>query len=154
MLVNITCSRNDQGLLMGDLEKIDQLISNYTGNANKFKTGLIYNDDPEADDTVRITAIATGFDMGKLSDITDVSLGNLIIIDSDFTYQKNVEKGVEIELSSGPTYNYTTKIGFNTTENRSNFSYDEKPVLCVSPGESLGTLESIPAIRRAHIEKK
>ena len=153
VLVNITCSRNDKGLLMGDLEKIDKLISGYTGNANKFKTGLIYDDDPEADDTVRITAIATGFDMGRLSDITDVSLGNLIILDSDFTYQKNVEKGVEIELSATPSYT-NIKIGFNTTENRCCFHFDEKPVLCVEAGENLAPLETVPAIRRAHTEKK
>ena len=154
VLINITCSRNDNGLLMGDLDTIDKLISGYTGNANKFKTGLIYDDNPDADDTVRITAIATGFDMGKLSDITDVSLGNLIVIDSNFTYEKNVEKGVEIDLSSTSSYNSNIKIGFNTTENRCNYHYDEKPVLCVVPGENIGLLETVPAIRRAHADKK
>ena len=31
---------------------------------------------------------------------------------------------------------------------------DHKPVLCIDPGQNLGDLENIPALRRAHTEKK
>ena len=138
VLINITVGRNEQGIKMGDMNKINELISQYTGNANKFKRGIIYDDDPSVGDKVKITAIATGFEMGKLGDITDVNLGNLIIVQPDFKYvPAPIERGVEISLTETPS---TIKIGYNTGDNTCKFNYDpsNKPVL----------LENIPAIRR------
>ena len=147
VLINITASRNEKGIKMSDLDQINKMISEYTGSANKFKRGIIYDDDPECGDLVKITAIATGFDMGRLGDITDVNLGNLIILDPDFTYTpSHAEKGMEIDLPEIPTI----KIGFGTNTNACTFSFDPKdpPCLYVSPGQSLSDLESTPAIRR------
>ena len=128
------------------------MISEYTGNANRFKKGLIWDDDPEIGDEVRITAIVTGFDMGKLGDITDVNLGNLVVIDSDFQWE-TAHRGEEVPL---PDVTPSIKVGFNSSESirRYNFTSDTKPCLCVEPGESISALEAIPAIRRAHSEKK
>ena len=154
VLINITAGNNDKGIKMGDLDKINQMINKYTGNANKFKRGLIWDDDPEIGDKVKITAIATGFDMGKLGDITDVSLGNLIVIDRNFTYEKNSNpKGTEIDVPASDIL--ITKVGYNSTENRRRFNYDpdSKPLLCVTPEQNRSELESIPAIRRIHKEK-
>ena len=154
VLINITSGNNEKGIKMGDLSKINEMINKYTGNANKFKRGLIWDDDPSVGDRVKITAIATGFDMGKLGDITDVSLGNIIVVDSNFTYEKAaIAKGTEIDLPAPEVL--VTKVGFNSTENRRRFNYDpdSKPVLCVSPSQSLSELESIPAIRRGHKEQ-
>ena len=135
-------------LKMGDMNKINELISQYTGNANKFKRGIIYDDDPSVGDKVKITAIATGFEMGKLGDITDVNLGNLIIVQPDFKYvPAPIERGVEISLTETPS---TIKIGYNTGDNTCKFNYDpsNKPVLYVKHGENKADLENIPAIRR------
>ena len=146
VLINITASRNEKGIKMSDLDQINKMISEYTGSANKFKRGIIYDDDPECGDLVKITAIATGFDMGRLGDITDVNLGNLIILDPDFTYTpSHAEKGAELDLPEITTIKIGP--GTNTT---CTFNYDpaEPPCLYVSPGQSLSDLESTPAIRR------
>ena len=100
---------------------------------------------------MRITAIVTGFDMGKLGDITDVNLGNLVIIDRDFQWETTY-KGQEVPLPDVTTL----KVGFNTAEptRRFYFTEDTKPCLCVEPGENISELEAVPAIRRAHDAKK
>jgi len=148
VLINITVGRNEQGLTMQELSRINELISEYTGNANKFKRGIIYDDDPEVGDRVKITAIATGFAMGKLGDITDVNLGNLIILDPDFTFTPvGARAGEEIPL---PEPGQITRVGFNSADTTGKFFYDSgaRPVLAVRPGEDLSDLENTPAIRR------
>ncbi len=152
VLINITSGNNERGIKMKELETIDQMISEYTGKANRFKKGLIWDDDPEIGDQVRITAIVTGFDMGKLGDITDVNLGNLVIIDTDFEWE-SARSGEEVILPDVPA---SIKVGFNSSDStrRYNFSSDTRPCLCVQPGDSISELESTPAIRRAHSEKK
>ncbi len=148
VLINITVGRNEKGLTMQELSRINELISEYTGNANKFKRGIIYDDDPEVGDRVKITAIATGFAMGKLGDITDVNLGNLIVLDPDFTYTPvGARPGEEIPL---PEPGQVTRIGFNSADTTGKFFYDSlaRPVLAVHPGEDLSELENTPAIRR------
>ena len=148
VLINITVGRTEKGLTMQELSRINELISEYTGNANKFKRGIIYDDDPEVGDRVKITAIATGFAMGKLGDITDVNLGNLIVLDPDFTYTPvGARAGEEIPL---PEPGQVTRIGFNSADTTGKFFYDSlaRPVLAVRPGEDLSELENTPAIRR------
>jgi cell division protein FtsZ len=151
VLINITSGNNERGIKMKELETIDEMITQYTGSANRFKKGLIWDDDPEIGDKVRITAIVTGFDMGKLGDITDVNLGNLVIIDRDFQWETTY-KGQEVPLPDVTTL----KVGFNTAEptRRFNYTEDTKPCLCVEPGENISELEAVPAIRRAHDAKK
>ena len=150
VLVNITTGFNEKGAKMSDLEKIDDMIAEYTGNANRFKKGIIWDDDPEFGDKVRITAIVTGFEMGKLGDIgINVELGNLVIIDNDYVWERTAT-GEEIHLQEVPTI----KVGFTTSDAGRRFQYDARPALCVEPGVSLASLENIPAIRRAHMEKK
>ena len=152
VLLNITTGKNERGAKMSDLQKIDEMIAKYTGNANRFKKGIIWEDDPEFGDQIKITAIVTGFDMGKLGDITDVNLGNIIRIPYDFVYERP-GAGEEINLPDAPP---AMKIGFNTAENirRYNFSFNEKPILYIAPGQSFSELENTPAIRRAHTTEK
>ena len=73
--------------------------------------------------------------------------GNIIMIDSDFKYDKSQASAV-LELddeSDSPA-----KIGYNSSDNAPIFSFDEnsRPVLDVQPGQSLGELEETPSIRR------
>ena len=60
VLINISCGKNDQGLTMDDLNNINAKIDEYTGRANNFKRGLIWDDNPEIGDTIRLTSIVTG----------------------------------------------------------------------------------------------
>ncbi len=147
VLINISCGNNEQGLTMDDLSDINAKIDEYTGRANNFKRGLIYDADPEVGDTVRITSIVTGL---RFSDVIGPTrdMGNYIIINKDFTYDKSSfsrGEGISLSADSG-----SQQIGFNTKSNIRKFNYDpdNKPALIVSRGESLSDLESVPAIRR------
>ena len=145
---NRVSSNPNEDFINNELNKINELINNYTGgNANKFKRGLIWDEDPQIGDRIQITAIATGFEVNKLSDITDVSVGKIIPLEEDFTYNR-INRGKEIELPADGVVIRT--VGFNTAENCRTFAFseDNKPVLLVQPGDNLAPLENIPAIRR------
>ena len=148
VLINITTGNNERGAKMSDLEKIDDMISEYTGDANHFKKGIIWEDDPEFGDRVRITAIVTGFEMDLGGLGLNKDLGNLVIIDENFAWDLS-DHGGEVSIPAGAE---TIKIGYNNSDNAKhfNFSTDRRPTLCVEPGAPRGDLENIPAIRRSH----
>ena len=148
VLVNITTGNNERGAKMSDLERIDDMISEYTGDANHFKKGIIWDNDPEFGDKVRITAIVTGFEMDLGGLGLNKDLGNLVIIDENFQWEQPEHSG-EVALPAGAD---TIKIGYNNSDNakRFNFATDRKPALCIEPGAPKSELENTPAIRRAH----
>ena len=148
VLINITTGNNDRGAKMSDLEKIDDMISEYTGDANHFKKGIIWDNDPDFGDKIRITAIVTGFDMDLGGLGLNKDLGNLVIIDEGFQWDLS-DHGAEVSIPGGTE---TIKIGYNNSDNARtfNFASDVKPVLCVEPGERRSDLEITPAIRRSH----
>ena len=148
VLINITTGNNERGAKMSDLEKIDEMISEYTGDANHFKKGIIWDNDPDFGDKVRITAIVTGFDMDLGGLGLNKDLGNLVIIDEGFQWDLS-DHGSEVIIPGGTE---TIKIGYNNSDNarKFNFATDVKPVLCVEPGQRCSDLEITPAIRRSH----
>ena len=145
VLVNITVGNNDQGMTMSELAQVSKLIKEYTGKANNFKNGIVYEDDPEFGDRVNITVIATGFKMSMLLPMND--LGNIILIDHDFEYNKEVhdlEHGIEMsEVRS-------QKIGYNNADVRKRLIFEDgcKPDLLVAEGMKRSELEITAAIRR------
>ena len=147
VLVNITVGKNDKGVTMSQLKHINTLINEYTGNANSFKSGIVYELDESFGDRLNLTVIVTGFKMTMLDDLTDGNVGNIIYIDSNYTYRKEVaasEDGIELpEVRS-------IKIGYNNAAIRKkNLFEDGKiPVLLVEEGTSLSELEHTAAIRR------
>lgn len=147
VLINITVGSNKEGLHMKQLDEIDKLIKEYTGKANNFKRGIVFDDDPEFGDKVSITVIATGFKMARITEITEGNVGNIIMIENDFVYRKNEctsEEGIELpEIRS-------MKIGYNNTAIRKGITFEEgvKPALLVKEGEDKSELENIPAIKR------
>ena len=136
---------NRQGLSMKGLDDINNKIKEYTGNANNFKRGIIFDEDPEIGDRINITAIATGFKMSQLNDITDVSQGNIIVIRNDYDGRRL--PGEQIELPEVAA----RKIGPTNATNvrRFNFIGKEKPVLIVEPGQNFSHLEGESARARA-----
>ena len=146
VLINITVGRNEKGVKMTQLDEINKLIDRYTGNANNFKTGIVFDDDPAFGDRVNITAIATGFKMGMLDQITDANLGNIIWIDENYRYLKNNSSDEEISLPEIRS----EKIGYNNAAVRKKnlFEGGMKPVLIVSEGQNRSELENTAAIRR------
>lgn len=150
MLINITVGNNEQGLKMNELNKVTELICEYTGKVNKSKRGIIYDDSPDWGDKISITVIATGFKMNLIG-ITGSDLGKLILIDNNFKYNPgfDTENGEIILPEENIQIN---KIGFNTMENvrRFHFDSDNKPILILEPGASKAELEDVSAIKRAH----
>jgi len=147
VLINITSGSNKEGLMVKQLDEIDKMIKDYTGNANNFKRGIVFDDDPEFGDKVRITVIATGFKMARIIEITEGNVGNIITIDHNFVYRKNDnnnEEGIELpEVRS-------QKIGYNNTAIRKRISFEEgkRPALLIREGEDKSELENTPAIKR------
>ena len=148
VLINITSGYNEKGLLMDDLAEIDRLLTEQFGeNANRFKRGIVYETDKEFGDKVSITVIATGFEMKRLNEITDVKIGNIIMIDSSFKYSRDValnSSGIDL-----PEVN-SHKIGFNSSSIKKSFRFrnEGKPVLLVGEKDSKKELEAVAAIRR------
>ena len=147
VLVNITCGHNDQGLTMNDLNNINIKISEYTGRANNFKRGLIWDDDPNIGDTIKITSIVTGLHFSDVIGQTR-DMGNYIMINKDFKYDKtemSQTEGISLVADSS-----SQQIGFNTKSNVCKFKFDpdQKPALILDKGEGISELENITAIRR------
>ena len=147
VLLNITVARSGQGMKMKQLEEINKLVNEYTGSANNFKSGIVFNDDPEFGDKVKITVIATGFKMSMISEISD-NTGNYIMIDSNYTYRKNAainsKDGIELPEVR------TLKIGYNKNDVRKKICFEDgvKPILLVGEGVDRSELENTAAIRR------
>ena len=154
VLLNITVAHNENGLEMDALTDLTNRIREALGRFTMFKRGIIWNEDPDADDTIRVTVVATGFEYNKLNKITNVDLGNLIMIDSDFVYDRRKVMESEEGISLHPTEESTIQtIGF--TKQGSHPTYDKAPSLLMENGEELSYLENVPAIRRVgHNEKK
>ena len=148
VLVNITTGNNERGAKMSDLERIDDMITEYTGDANHFKKGIIWDNDPEFGDKVRITAIVTGFEMDLGGLGLNKDLGNLVIIDENYQWEQPEHSG-EVTIPAGAD---TIKIGYNNSDNAKHFNFatDRRPALCIEPGAPKGDLENTPAIRRVH----
>ena len=132
---------------MKQLEEVNKLVNEYTGGANNFKSGIVFNGDPDFGDRIDITVIATGFKMNMISEINDGKLGNYIMIDSNYVYRKNkpvFEEGIELPEVR------TVKIGYNKDDIRKkiNFEGSQKPVLLTGEGTNRSDLERTAAIRR------
>ncbi|MCQ2155693.1 MAG: cell division protein FtsZ [Bacteroidales bacterium] len=146
VLVNITEGKNENGLTMDELKAINSKIEEYTGGANNFKRGLIYDENPETADEIHITSIVTGL---RFADVIDPTrdTGDYIMISRDFVYDKGARlsgEGMSLQAENVP------HIGFNTKENICTFRYDADcpPVLLSKDGARRSELEQTPAIRR------
>lgn len=148
LLINITAGENEQGLKMEELNKINDMINEHIGNVNKFKRGLIWDEDSN-DDTICITAIATGFKM-NLINLAGSDMGKLILIEKDFTYKKEEENISSGEITLPDEIININKVGYSTSENERKFHFnsDEKPALILSENSNRSDLENIAAIRR------
>ena len=151
LLINITTGKNKDGLTMDDLKEIDRKIGEYTGKVNKFKTGIVWVEDPEIRDEIQITAIATGFIVDDLAKIATQDLGNVITIDKDFRYEKQSTLQQEDETNRDEgVINITLEE--KQSDNRKKFHFDKdcKPELVVQDGQDISDLLNTPAFRRKH----
>ncbi len=147
VLLNITMGENDENITMNQSRELNDLIAEYTGGDNNFKYGITLSKDPDIHDTIKITAIATGF---KFSDILapEIKENDLIIVDYNYEYRP---EGDEVQFKDTTTSFGSGHIGFNTTENKSKIKYDpeNKPRMLSGDEDALKDLETTPAIRRS-----
>ena len=147
VLVNTTVGKNDQGLKMEEMKKLNDLIDEYTGGGNNFKRGLIYDESPEAGDTIHITSIVVGL---RFADVIGPGISdadNYITIPKTYVYDKEeLAKGDGISLPDDSS----SHIGYVKTVNERAFRYDldNPPVLVTKEGQEISSLENEPAIRR------
>ena len=151
VLVNTTVGKNDQGLTMDEMKELNNLIDEYTGGGNNFKRGLIYDETPEAGDSIHITSIVVGL---RFNDVIGPGLSdadNYITISKDYVYDRDVVStgdGISLPADGSSHIGYTGKGGERT------FRYDTKPVLLVEEGQDISPLENEPAIRRKPQKKE
>lgn len=144
VLINVTVGNNENGLTMAQYGKITDLIQNYTGNANNFKSGIVFDDDKDFGDRVNITVIVTGINTVIME--PQINMGNIIIIDENFVYMKDPIGGESIDLPEVRTQ----KIGYNSTAIRKKNLFEDgvKPALILEVGMNKSDLENTAAIRR------
>jgi cell division protein FtsZ len=144
VLINVTVGNNENGLTMAQYGKITDLIQNYTGNANNFKSGIVFDDDKDFGDRVNITVIVTGINTVIME--PQINMGNIIIIDENFVYTKDPIGGESIDLPEVRTQ----KIGYNSTAIRKKNLFEDgvKPALILEVGMNKSDLENTAAIRR------
>ena len=102
----------------------------------------MYDKDPDFGDKVRITVIATGFELESIGGMTAENMGNIERISSDFEFSADPKSQVVEEE------NVTMKIGPNDTYNVCKFKFTEPPVLYGAAGAKIGELERTSAIKR------
>lgn len=144
VLLNITVGHNEQGVRMEELDNIDNLITEYIGQANRFKKGIVWDWSEDFGDRVNITAIATGFRMDWEGLSGDN--GNLIVIPPDFEYVPTAGE----EGDTRPEEQRSRKIGYNNTEAKrtGDFCRGTKPCLIVDDRTDRTELENTASIRR------
>ena len=147
LLINITVGKNEKGLRMNEQKELNNKISSYTGKANNFKYGITFDESPDFGDTIKLTAIATGFDFTNLLG-AEIDKGDIFYISKD---EDTIPEDSLLKLDDYSKDSlWNTHIGFNTTENKSKikFNPDQKPAMLSVQETELRELETIPAIRR------
>ena len=143
-LINITVGNNEKGVTATQFGTVNSLIKEYTGKANNFKSGLVFDDDPNFGDKVNITVIVTGIQMSML---LPCDMDNVYQIDSDFYYDEGhpvYQAGFDLSEVRNE------KIGYNNTAGRKKdlFTNGALPVLYITENRTLSDLENTAAIRR------
>ena len=145
VLINVTTGDNQDGLTMSQYGEVSEMIKKHTGSAGNFKSGLVFDESPEFGDRVNITVIITGINMNVV--LPQTELGNIIMIDSDFKYERNKaasENGIELPQTQAQ------KIGYNSAQIRKKLVFDRnnKPALLVTENQDRSELENVSALRR------
>ena len=143
-LINITVGNNDKGVTATQYGLVNDLIKQYTGKANNFKTGLVFDNSEDFGDRVNITVIVTGI---KMKMLFPHDMDNIIEIDADFVYDR--QRHLSSESVDLPEIR-NEKIGYNNAGGRKKdlFADGKKPALFLENGTKISDLENVAAIRR------
>ena len=105
-LINITVTSDEERCpSMSELAQIMEYTSQFTGATIDFKRGIVYDD--EIGDKIRVTIIATGFEMWQLPviDENEVNRGNFIDVRSLADPFGARKRGLPIAPDSGKRFN-------------------------------------------------
>ena len=141
-LVNITSGNNEQGMTASQYRAVNEMIKKHTGKANNFKSGLVFDDDPEFGDKISITVIVTGI---RMSILPSHDPENIITVEEDFVHSGTSGRdGIELQEIRNE------KIGYNNAASRKKdlFADGVKPALLTVDGQDISELEHVAAIRR------
>lgn len=145
VLINITTGDNPEGLTMSQYGEVTKMIEKHTGKADNFKSGLVFDENPEFGDRLNVTVIVTGINMTMV--LPQTGLGNMIMINSDFRYVREKVAATEgIELPQVKVH----KIGYNSAPVRKILFTEGGPVpaLLISDDQNMSELENVSALRR------
>jgi len=138
-------------------------VNNYTGNADAFKRGVVY--DPEMGDKISVTIVATGFHVNNLPQIDfeeqidpdRIMLGDSGLYGSGYVPEKTSKieiDGIQQQYSYGTTQE-PQDAGQESKEEQvvqvPQQTYTKcvgKPALILEPGDDIVKLETVPAYLR------
>lgn len=154
VLMSVCCS--DEVVKMSELNQAVQHVTHYTGNANKFKRGIV--NDKSMGEKIRVTIVATGFDVQNLPMIDDPIKDNEIVLGRDGTRKEFGEEAPEIKSNStifikGPInpFDNTTLDGGDDQQPGAPYKKRQpgvKPALVVDDESDILKLENEPAYLR------
>lgn len=145
VLINITTGDNPEGLTMSQYGEVTKMIEQHTGKADNFKSGLVFDENPEFGDRLNVTVIVTGINMTMV--LPQTELGNMIMINSNFRYEREKAASSEgIELPQVKVH----KIGYNSAPVRKILFTEGSPIpsLLISDDQNMSELENVSALRR------
>lgn len=148
VLINITTGDNPEGLTMSQYGEVTKMIEKHTGKADNFKSGLVFDENPEFGDRLNVTVIVTGINMTMV--LPQTELGNMIMIGSNFRYERDKAASTEgIELPQVKVH----KIGYNSAPVRKILFTEgcAQPALLISDDQDISELENVSALRRKAI---
>lgn len=94
VLVNITSSKEDGNLTMAELSQIMEYVNSYTGQADRFKRGVVF--DSSMGKKINVTIVATGFNVHNLPQISEDEDDNLVVLGSRYGHDPNINKNAKV----------------------------------------------------------
>ncbi len=152
VLVNITSGTQD-GIKMSELSQIMDYIKEFTGNEGNFKRGLVKDD--SLNGQVRVTIVATGFDMNTLPHISQGDEIERIQLNSKEIESDNLEYS---SIKKQPVSNDPIKIVITpakkivTQHEVSDNRRKRVPTLIIEEGEDITEYENQPAYVRKRVK--
>lgn len=165
VLVNITTTvdTDPNCIKMSEMSQIMEYVNNYTGNANAFKRGVVF--DPEMGDKISVTIVATGFNVNNLPQIDieeQIDPDRIMLGDSGLYGSGYVpENTSKIEIGAIPQTSFTFKEENPAAESEEKeeevieqvpvqpyIRRSGKPALILEPGDDIVKLETEPAYLR------
>lgn len=150
VLVNITSSTED-GIKMSELSQIMDYIKEFTGNEGNFKRGLVR--DESLNGQVRVTIVATGFDMNTLPHISQGDEIERIPLNPKEGEIDNSNLGSPIKRSQDPIKIVITPAKKIIDQNELQEKKIKKvPSLILEDGEDISEYENQPAYVRKKVK--